>query len=192
MLISETNPLLTSMLHHAGVRPGKAAAADVLTTVEVFRRFAAIPVDDAASPEDDGDGILAQYGTFDFDGVLEFWADLTRQFIEAEDEDVMWQLRCTLHWTPTVETEALGSGVLWSFRHASRRLLRRGSRPSRLGMGAGGRTGPSTPHHQTRADLNALNGTNQIGVDRADRSGVRSVVIDACPSYRAPSAATQA
>lgn len=115
VLISETNSLLTSMLDHAGVRPGKAVAADVLTTVEVFRRFAAIPVDDAASPEDDGDGILAQYGTFGFDGVLEFWADLTRQFIEVDDEDVMWQLRCTLHWTSTVETEALGSGVLWSF-----------------------------------------------------------------------------
>jgi hypothetical protein len=115
VLISETNQLLTSMLHLAGVRPGKAVTADVLTTVEVFRRFAAIPVDDAASSEDDGDGILAEYGTFDFDGVLEFWADLTRQFIEADDEDVMWQLHCTLHWTPTAETEALGSGVLWSF-----------------------------------------------------------------------------
>lgn len=115
VLISETKPLLTSMLDHAGVRPGKAAAADVLTTVEVFQRFAAVPVHDAASPEADGDGVLAQFGTFDFDGVREFWADLTRQFIEAGDEDVMWQLRCTLHWTPSAETEALGSGDLWSF-----------------------------------------------------------------------------
>jgi hypothetical protein len=103
------------MLDDAGVRPGKAAAADVLTMVEVFLRFAAVPVDDAASPEDDGDGVLAQFGTFVFDGVREFSVDLTRQLIEAGDEDAMWQLRCTLHWTPSVETEALGSGQLWSF-----------------------------------------------------------------------------
>jgi hypothetical protein len=115
VLISETKPLLTSMLDRAGVRPGKAAAADVLTTVEVFQRFATVPVHDAASPEADGDGVLAQFGTFESDGVREFWADLTRQFIEADNEDVMWQLRCTLHWTPNAETEALGSGDLWSF-----------------------------------------------------------------------------
>ncbi|MFF5225179.1 hypothetical protein [Dactylosporangium sp. NPDC000521] len=115
MLISETKLLLTSMLDHAGVRPGKAAADDVLTTVEVFRRFAAVPVDDAAPPQEDGDGVLAQSGTFNFDGVREFCADLTRQFIEADDEDVMWQLRCTYHWTPSAETEALGSGLMWSF-----------------------------------------------------------------------------
>ena len=47
--------------------------------------------------------------------MREFWADLTRQFIEADDEDVMWQLHCTLHWTPDAETEALESGDLWSF-----------------------------------------------------------------------------
>ena len=115
MLINETKSLLTSMLDHAGVRSGKATADYVPTTVEVFRRFAAVPADDAASPDEDGDGVLAQFGTFDFDGVREFWADLTRQFIEADDEDVMWQLRCTLHWTPSAETEALGSGYLWSF-----------------------------------------------------------------------------
>jgi hypothetical protein len=71
VLISEAKPLLTSMLDQAGVRPGLAAAVDVLTMVEVFRHFAAVPVDDAASPEEDGDGILAQSGTFDLDGVRE-------------------------------------------------------------------------------------------------------------------------
>jgi hypothetical protein len=103
------------MLDDAGVRPGAVSGADVPTTVEVFRRFAAVPVDDAASPGDDGDGVLAQFGSFTFDGVREFSADLTRQFIEAGDADTMWQLHCTLHWTPDAETEALGSGQLWSF-----------------------------------------------------------------------------
>lgn len=114
MLISEAKSLLTSMLDHAGVRPGKAGGA-VLATGEVFRRFAAVPVDDAAPSDDDGDGVLAQFGTFDFCGVPEFSADLTRQFIKADDEGVMWQLRCAFHWTPSAETEALGSGDLWSF-----------------------------------------------------------------------------
>jgi len=115
VLIRETPAVLTSMLHDAGVRPGRVGAADVLTAVEVFRRFAAVAVDDAASPEQDGDGVLAEYGTFTFDGVREFRADLTRQVIEADDEDAMWQLHCTFHWSPGADTEALGSGTLWSF-----------------------------------------------------------------------------
>ncbi|MEV6849369.1 hypothetical protein [Actinoplanes sp. NPDC051411] len=78
VLISETKSLLTSMLDLAGVRHGQVSAADVLTTVEVFRQFATVPVDDAVSPEEDGDGVLAQTGTFDFDGVRQFYADLTR------------------------------------------------------------------------------------------------------------------
>jgi hypothetical protein len=61
VLISETKSLLTSMLDGVGVRLGKADAVDVLTMVQVFQRFAAMPVDDAASPADDGDGILAQF-----------------------------------------------------------------------------------------------------------------------------------
>jgi hypothetical protein len=115
MMIRETAKVLTSMLDEAGVTPGAVTAADVRTIVEVFRRFAAVPVDDAAPPEDDGDGVLAQYGTFGFRGRDEFSADLTRQFIEPGDEQPMWQLSCTLHWTPSAATESLASGDLWSF-----------------------------------------------------------------------------
>ncbi|MFI7217939.1 hypothetical protein [Micromonospora maritima] len=115
MLISETKSLLTSMLDLAGVRTGEISADAVRTMLEVFRRFASVPVDDAVSPEEDGDGILAQTGTFGLDGVHQFCADLTRQFTDAGDQDAIWQLRCTLHWIPSAETEALGSSVLWSF-----------------------------------------------------------------------------
>jgi hypothetical protein len=108
VLISETEHLLRSMLD-------RAAPADVPTTVEVFRRFAAVPVDDAAPPDEDGDGVLAEFGTFTFGGDREFQVGLTRQFIEAADEDAMWQLHCTFYWTPDAETEALGSDDLWSF-----------------------------------------------------------------------------
>src|SRR5688572_4519749 len=100
MVIGETRTLLASMLDDAGVNPSAVTAADVRTTVEVFRRFAALPVDEVAPPEEDGDGILAQFGTFDVRSQREFTADLTRQLrCHADDQDTaMWQLSCTLHW----------------------------------------------------------------------------------------------
>jgi hypothetical protein len=94
MLIRQTQALLESMLTDAGVNPSVVTTADARTTVEVFRRFSAISIDDAAPPEEDGDGVLTQFGTFTFRGQREFSADLTRQFIEAGDEYApMWQLR---------------------------------------------------------------------------------------------------
>ena len=85
-------------------------------TVEAFRRFAVVPVEGAAPPEDDGDGVLAQFGTFDVRGQREFLADLTRQFTGTGDADApTWQLSCTLYWTPNAETEVLASGHVWSF-----------------------------------------------------------------------------
>ena len=65
---------------------------------------------------EDGDGVLAQFGTYDFRGVREFSADLTRQFQESGDQDApLWQRGCTIYWAPTPENSALASGHLWSF-----------------------------------------------------------------------------
>ena len=116
MLIREAKNRLVAMLHEAGVTSGAVTAADVRTIFEVYQHFAAIPVDDAASVEEDGDAVLAQFGTHDFRGVPEFSADLTRQLLAAgEAGSRMWQLSCTLHWYPNRETNALASGDLWSF-----------------------------------------------------------------------------
>ncbi|WP_433219710.1 hypothetical protein ACQP00_15965 [Dactylosporangium sp. CS-047395] len=115
MMIRAAAEVLTAMLAEAGVGPGAVAAADVPTIVEVFRRFAGVPVEDAAPIEEDGDGVLAEYGTFGFRGRDEFCAVLTRQCIEPGDDQVIWQLHCTLHWAPSAATEGLGSGQLWSF-----------------------------------------------------------------------------
>jgi hypothetical protein len=83
------------------VEPTAAAAIDVRRAVEVFRRFAALPVEDAESPEEDGDGVLAQFGTYGFRGQPEFSTDLTRQLVEVGGEDApTWQLSCTLYWRP--------------------------------------------------------------------------------------------
>lgn len=113
MLIRQTAAVLVAMLDAAGVHPGRA---DARTTVEVFRRFAALPVEDAAPAEEDGDGVLAQSGTSDLRGRPQFCADLTRQLIGAgAGHPPMWQLRCTLYWTPGAETGTLPSADLWSF-----------------------------------------------------------------------------
>jgi hypothetical protein len=116
MLIGDTEVVLASMLDGAGVNRRTMGPVDVRKTVEVFRLFAALPVDEVAPPEEDGDGVLAQFGTYDFRGQPEFSADLTRQLIEAGDVDApMWQLSCRLYWATSTETESLASGHLWSF-----------------------------------------------------------------------------
>jgi hypothetical protein len=104
------------MLDDAAVDSNASAMTDVRHAVEAFRRFAALPVDDAKPPEDDGDGVVAQFGTYDFRGQREFSADLTRQVVEVGGEDApMWQLSCTFYWPPSTATDGLASGHLWSF-----------------------------------------------------------------------------
>lgn len=115
MRINETTTCLLSMLADAGIAPGTVRAGRIGTVVAIFREFAAISVEDAAPAEDDGDGVLAQFGTTDVHGRREFSTDLTRQFIEIGDDAPMWQLSCAFHWESTPATDSLGSGDVWSF-----------------------------------------------------------------------------
>ncbi|MFK0005109.1 hypothetical protein [Paenarthrobacter sp. NPDC090522] len=79
-------------------------------------QFAGVPATDTAPAEEDGDGVLAQFGPADHAGTTAFMVDLTRQFIEASDEDpAMWQLSCAFLWPDSPATAALGGGSLWSF-----------------------------------------------------------------------------
>ena len=104
------------MLADAGVTPGRIASEQIAVVIDVVSRFVLIPVEDAAPVDEDGDGVLAQHGTFTFRGPREFEADLTRQLIEvAEQDPEMWQLSCSLRWDPNDETDALGGGNVWSF-----------------------------------------------------------------------------
>lgn len=115
MLIRESKAQLEQMLAmtEADERNG---ARNPGVVMNVFERFAAKPANDCAPGDEDGDGVLAQFGTFGVRGIQEFNVDLTRQFIEAGDDDApMWQLSCTFYWDATPETVALGSGSLWSF-----------------------------------------------------------------------------
>ena len=116
MLIRDARDRLAGMLADRGVTPGATTGADARAVVEAYQRFAAVPADDAAPADRDGDGTLAQFGTYGFRGALEFSAGFTRQFLGPRDEDPpMWQLSCTLYWRPSPETDALASGHLWSF-----------------------------------------------------------------------------
>jgi hypothetical protein len=113
MLIQETEAVLASMLDGAGVH---WSAANPRTTVEVFRIFAALPVEGVAPPDNDGDGVLAEFGMYKFRGQYEFSTGFTRQFIEDDEPDPpMWQVSCTLHWPPNLENALLDAGELWSF-----------------------------------------------------------------------------
>jgi len=62
MLIRESEARLTSLLAEAGVTPDAVTVVDVRATVEAFRRFASITVDDGAPAHEDGDGVLASSG----------------------------------------------------------------------------------------------------------------------------------
>jgi len=118
VLIRETSAVLASMLNNAGTLSNAASEVDVWYVVETFRRFAAIPVEDSQPPDEDGDGVLAQFGTHEFRGQREFSADFTRQLIEEGENAVMWQLSCTLYWASDAATADLASGYLWSFGKA--------------------------------------------------------------------------
>jgi len=77
MLIRDARARLLEMLADGGVTPGAATGADTRALVEVYRRFASIPADDAAPVDEDGDGILTQFGTYSFRGPREISADFT-------------------------------------------------------------------------------------------------------------------
>jgi hypothetical protein len=106
------------LLDEAGVDPKQPSTDDVGRTWDVIRVFAAEPVEDAEPPEREGDGLLAQYGTYDWGGGEHFELDITRQlsFADRHGEYAgMKQLHCSFWFEPTDELRALGAGDVWSF-----------------------------------------------------------------------------
>ena len=74
---------------------------------------------DDVALDQDGDALLFQWGTYDSVGGPSFQYDITRQLIlEDEEDDAFWQLSVTLHFLPTAETKALGSGNRWCLHPA--------------------------------------------------------------------------
>jgi hypothetical protein len=66
--------------------------------------------------KDDGDMLLYQWGTYEFDKPRSFSCDITRQFIHTGfwgGGDGMSQLSLTFHFTPSAESDAFKSGNKW-------------------------------------------------------------------------------
>lgn len=114
----ESADVLDAMLRDAGIDVDAPSAEDVRAVWEVFKRFAAIPAEDVDLDADAGaDGLLVQYGTYDWGDGEMFELDFTRQFSYEEDGeyDGMTQLNCTLRFEPAQELRDLGEDNLWSF-----------------------------------------------------------------------------
>jgi hypothetical protein len=103
------------MVRRAGVSLTDPAAGSVGQVLDVIRDFSNIPVAGIAPLDEDGDGVLAQFGTYAIDGPRRFEVDLTRQFTKRGEDPQIWQLSCTLKWLPSPDTDAIGSGEFWSF-----------------------------------------------------------------------------
>ncbi|MEV7606069.1 hypothetical protein AB0N65_11575 [Paenarthrobacter sp. NPDC089322] len=114
MLIREAKDRLEQMLANIDVVEGSNTVS-LGAVMKAFQSFAAVSASDCAPVDEDGDGILAQFGTYGLRGTQEFSVNLSRQFIETGDDGSIWQLSCTFYWDPTPDTTALGSGSLWSF-----------------------------------------------------------------------------
>lgn len=103
------------MLREAGVTTGQLGPDAPRRVIDAFREFALTPVTGVARVDEDGDGVLAQFGTDTFSGPRLFRVDLTRQFIKPGNDPAIWQLSCSMTWPRSPETDVLGAGNLWSF-----------------------------------------------------------------------------
>lgn len=118
MLSEEAEDRLRELLTQAGVNLSAPTADDVERTWDVIVRFAREGAEDVPSePGDYDDGILAQYGVYDWGDGESYELDMTRQFSFYEDGeyDHMAQLQCTFHFEPTAALRAAGEKNLWSF-----------------------------------------------------------------------------
>jgi hypothetical protein len=75
---------------------------------------------DAVPDDEDGDALLFQWGSFEFEHPRTFQYDVTRQLISSDgDEHVVWQLSLTLHYEPTPESDDVrGDRYIWCFTKA--------------------------------------------------------------------------
>jgi hypothetical protein len=118
MRSDEAEDRLRTLLRGAGVDLDHPRHEDVGRTWDVMRTFFAEEVEDAAPREQDGDGLLAQYGVYTFTGEPLYELDITRQFSFNDEDgeyDHMAQLQCTFELEPTDELRAVADANLWSW-----------------------------------------------------------------------------
>jgi hypothetical protein len=106
-----------ALLDQAGVDPAAPSPDDVPRSWDAMRVLAAEPVEDAGPRDEDGDGLLAQYGSYGLWTPKRFQLDITRQltFYEGDEYAGMAQLHCTFEYELTDELMAVGEKSFWSF-----------------------------------------------------------------------------
>ena len=95
-----------------GMSPGEPTAAQAWN---VFASFARVPFDVPMGP--DTDGLLYEYGVFQFTDAPQFTLSFVRQFEMLTDgeHDHYIQFHCDLLFEPTTELKALGAYNSWRF-----------------------------------------------------------------------------
>ena len=93
---------------------GPAAAIDIM--IQWYETVRAV---DAAPSDEDGDGLLFQWGTDEQPPTFRY--TLTRQLISRQDgEQDIWQLSLTLHYEASTESRNLpGDRAIWCFTTAA-------------------------------------------------------------------------
>jgi hypothetical protein len=146
----QATEILRDLLRADGVDPSAPTPTDFPRTWTTFQRFASIPVEDVAGPDEDGDGVLIQFGVYDWgdDAGEHFSFDLTRQFIRlVDDEQAISQLHCTFLYDVTPALRSLPSEELWSFGPDHREYF------DRVAATPAFRTVLSLPHPPRRLQL---------------------------------------
>ncbi len=112
MRIADSERELKRRIRDSGRTVEGLGAVDAVSLMTSFYRQ--VRAVDAAANEVDGDGLLHQWGIYDWGSGETFEFDLTRQFIAAGDVDnPMWQLHLTLKYEPLPLLRALGRGNFW-------------------------------------------------------------------------------
>lgn len=113
MLVSEADSTFERFLADRGMTVDEAdpvaAIGAMLDWYEDER------AEDAVPDDEDGDMLLFQWGTYDWGEGPTFEVDITRQLIDAadEDDDAIFQLSLTSKYEPTDATASLGKGNRW-------------------------------------------------------------------------------
>ena len=103
---------LETRIHHAGeVLCGLTLEKGVRLMLNFYRDIRA----EGCSLEDDGDMLLYQWGTFDWGEGRRFQCNITRQFMEPDDEedDAISQLSFTFYFPASEFHDTLADGNQW-------------------------------------------------------------------------------
>lgn len=116
MRIADSARVFEQFLAARGTDLADLTASQAVSAMAQFYREQR--ADDAAGLDEDGDGLLVQWGVYDFDEDEDgatFQFDLTRQFIEPGEDAEMWQLSLTLHFEADDRLRSIEPDDHWCF-----------------------------------------------------------------------------